>query len=265
MTEKLLLATDLDRTVLPNGEQEELPDARQRFHTLTEREEVCLVYISGRSEDLLKEAITEFDIPVPAYAIGDVGTSIFITHDSSWKPLQQWQEVIALDWQGKSHADLSALFSDVSTLTLQEKSKQNTFKLSYYAPEDTDRDALIAQMQSILDDASINASLIWSIDEEEHRGLMDVLPERATKLHALEFLQKFLGFDDSQTIFCGDSGNDMPALIHAPHAVLVANARDDVKKEAASSARNLYIAHENYSAGVLEGVAHFFPKIVDTV
>lgn len=263
--EPLLLATDLDRTVLPNGEQSEPQDARKHFATLASNADICLVYISGRGENLLRDAISEFSLPLPSYAIGDVGTTIFVTHDSSWKPLQEWQETIAQDWQGKTHADLSALFTDISELTVQEEQKQNTFKLSYYAPEDTDRDALIAKMRDILDREHIQASLIWSIDEQEHTGLMDVLPERATKLHALQFLQKFLGFSDERTVFSGDSGNDMPALIHAPHAVLVANARDDVKEEAKASARNLYIANENYSAGVLEGVAHFFPETADLI
>ena len=263
MMKQLLLATDLDRTVLPNGDHEEPSDARKHFRTLTQREEICLVYVSGRGETLLKEAISSYDIPPPDYAIGDVGTTIFVTRDSSWRPLEVWQKAIAPDWKGKTSIDLSALFLDISALTLQEESKQNTFKLSYYAPEDTDRDALLTHMQEILDREHIEASLIWSIDEQKHIGLLDVLPKSATKLHALNFLQNLLEFPDDRTVFCGDSGNDMPALIHAPHAVLVANARDEVKKEASSSANNLYITHENYSAGVLEGVRHFFPEITN--
>lgn len=259
--EKLLLATDLDRTVLPNGSQPEAPDARQQFRQFTEQDFVTLAYISGRGEQLLKDAIAEYDIPLPAYAIGDVGTTIFVTHDNSWQPLPEWQNAIAQDWNGKTHDELQALLADVDGLTPQEPEKQNTFKLSYYAAEDTNRDVLIDAMNERLKPEGINAALIWSIDEAQHTGLMDVLPKTATKLHALEFLMEFLGFTKDQTVFCGDSGNDMPALTSGLNAVLVGNARDEVKQEAIANSPNLFVATENYSAGVLEGVRHYFSEL----
>lgn len=259
--EKLLLATDLDRTVLPNGAQAEAPDARKQFREFVRQDHVTLAYVSGRGEQLLKEAVTEYDIPLPAYAIGDVGTTIFVTHDNSWEPLPQWQQTIAKDWNGKTHAELQALLTDIDELTLQEDSKQNTFKLSYYAPEDTDSGKLIAAINERLEPEGIDAALIWSIDEAEHVGLLDVLPKHATKLHALKFLMKFLNFTEEQTVFCGDSGNDMPALVSGLNAVLVGNARDEVKQEARRQSPNLYIAQANYSAGILEGVRHYFPGL----
>lgn len=273
MPDSLLIATDLDRTLLPNGEQEESPEARPRFHALTSRDEVTLAYVSGRGEALLKQALEEYGIPLPVYAIGDVGTTIFVTHDESWKPLEAWQRQIAKDWNGHDWDDMCSLFKEIEELTLQEDSKQNTFKLSYYAPEDTDRDALIANMQPRLDEKGIEAALIWSIDEQENTGLMDVLPKRATKLDALQFLRAHLDFSEDNTVFCGDSGNDMPALTSGLNAVLVANARQSVKDEALRTLASrhindkLYVAsggfmdmNGNYAAGILEGVAHFFPE-----
>lgn len=255
--EKLLLAADLDRTVLPNGAQQEPTDAREKFTAFTKQDFVTLAYISGRGETLLKAAIAEYDIPLPAFAIGDVGTTIFVTHDNSWQPLPEWQEAIAKDWNGNTHTDLLQLLSDIPELTLQEDSKQNTYKLSYYTPVDTDRDALITKMEQRLQPAGVQAALIWSIDEAANIGLMDVLPKTATKLHALEFLMEHLGFSKDNTVFCGDSGNDMPALVSGLNAVLVGNARDEVKQEAQSKSANLYIAKGYYSVGVLEGVAHY--------
>ena len=113
--------------------------------------------------------------PIDIVAIGDDGTTIFLTGDGSWNPLPEWQEAIAPDWADRTGDDLRLLFADIPPLTPQEDAKQNTFKLSFYAPEDTDRDVLLERMQIILEREGIAASLIWSIDEQERVGLLDVL------------------------------------------------------------------------------------------
>ncbi|MFA6259277.1 MAG: HAD-IIB family hydrolase [Candidatus Peribacteraceae bacterium] len=271
----ILIASDLDRTILPNGPQTESPGARPRLCALAQRPEVELVYVSGRGKTLLQEAVTQYAVPLPRYAIGDVGTTIFLPQ-ADWQPLDEWQAVIAQDWNGRTYADLQSLLKNIPELCLQEAEKQNTFKLSYYAHTDTDVAALRAAVQQQLEPAGVHASLIWSIDEIAQTGLFDVLPARATKAHAVTFLRTHLGYSEGASVFCGDSGNDLPALTSGMQAVLVANARDDVKKEALDILREkdaeqkLYIAYGgflgmngNYSAGVLEGVAHFFPHTID--
>ena len=251
---------------------EESSRARPLFRTLAKRPELTLAYVSGRHKGLLLEAIHEYDLPVPDYAIGDVGTTLYEIHDDEWRPWQAWEEEIAPDWAGRRHDELAALFEDIGTLTLQEPEKQNTFKLSYYAPMDADHDALLAEMDARLKQFDIRASLIWSIDEARHIGLLDVLPRRATKYHAIRFLMARTGFDAGNTVFAGDSGNDLPALTSGLQAVLIRNARKEVREEALRSAHEkgiserLYLArgnfldmNGNYAAGVLEGLAHYEP------
>ena len=274
MIDRLLICSDLDRTILPNGSQQESPQARRLLHILARRPEVTLAYVSGRHKALLLDAIAQYDIPVPDYAIGDVGTTIYEVTGDEWRRWQAWENEIAPDWCGRHHDDMAALFNDIPELTLQEPEKQNTFKLSYYTPEIIERNALLAEMQSRLDKQRIRASLIWSIDEAAHCGLLDVLPQSATKVHAIYFLMQQKGFDEEHTVFAGDSGNDLPALTSGLQAVLVRNARDDVREEAQAELSRkgqldrLYIArggfhgmNGNYAAGVLEGIQHFLPQI----
>ena len=273
MIEPLLLCTDLDRTLLPNGDPQESTQAREYFRAFTAHPEVSLAYVSGRHKQLVLDAIAEFAIPEPDYVIGDVGTTIYSIDNSVWTPWQAWQAEIAPDWAGYSHDSLATLFTDLHQLTPQEEEKQNTFKLSYYAPEQTDRDKLLSTMQARLTQKRIRASLIWSIDDNEHVGLLDVLPEGATKVHAIEFLMKQKGLGRERVVYAGDSGNDLPVLSSGIQSVLVANAREDVREEALRLAeRNhngatLYLAtggflhmNGNYSAGILEGVQHFIPE-----
>jgi hypothetical protein len=138
-----------------------------------------------------------------------------------------------------------------------------------------EKDSVIARIEMLLAEAGVEASVLWSVDEPKNIGLLDVLPKHATKLHAIEFLQHKLGYTLEEVIFAGDSGNDLPVLTSQIPSVLVANASDEIKQAAVQLSRHhghlraLYLAQSdtkhqgNYSAGVLQGVAHFAPHFVN--
>ena len=274
MPERLLVCTDLDRTLLPNGPQSESPKAREQFASLVASPRVTLAYVSGRHRALVEQAIFNYRLPAPDFVVGDVGTTIYrVGEEQSWARLTTWEDEFASDWAGRTHADLKALLHDLSALQLQEVSKQNEYKLSYYVPLQSDRDALSAVIRHRFAESGISATLIWSTDEPMGIGLLDILPERASKLHAVEALMKLNGFDCSNTVFCGDSGNDIEVLASPIPAVLVANGHADVKELARRLAdekgygAQLYIAqggfmgmNGNYSAGILEGIVHYHPE-----
>lgn len=268
----ILLATDLDRTLLPNGAQPESPLARPRFRRFAALPEVQLVYVTGRHKALVEQAMAEFDLPMPDFVIGDVGTSIHRIHAHAWRPRLDWQSAISLDWAGRSHGDLAAALADMPELRLQEAAKQGPCKLSYYAAALDDPSALMARARARLEATGARCKLVWSVDETTATGLLDVLPARAGKLHALEFLREHLGIPLDHTVFAGDSGNDLEVLASAVPSVLVANALESVRAEAVARAMaqghgaSLYLArgglggmNGNYGAGILEGVAHFIP------
>lgn len=271
---KLLLCTDLDRTLLPNGTQPESPLARRYFSRLTERPEVTLVYVTGRHKLLVQQAIKCYCLPQPDMVISDVGTKIYDLRTAGWTIWRDWETEITADWAGQTHADLRALFHDLAPLNLQEREKQNTHKVSYYVSLYEDKEKLIAEMDQRLRQHGVNASLVWSVDEPAAVGLLDVLPRGATKLHAIEFLRERLGYALEDTVFAGDSGNDLPVLTSRLPAVLVLNATETVRAAAREAAERS--GHQdaicfakggflgmngNYSAGILEGVAHYRPEL----
>jgi len=272
----VMLCSDLDRTILPNGAEPESPRARPLLHAVAARDELVLAYVSGRHEGLLREAIEQYQIPIPNFAIGDVGTTIYeVGPNQLWQAWSAWSRDIAPDWNGATRQDLAALLTGLPALRLQEDAKQNTFKLSYYTPVEFEREALLAEIDSRLHSQAVCASLIWSVDEAADVGLLDVLPARATKLHAVEFLAAELGIARERLVFAGDSGNDLPVLVSGLQAVLVRNAHAEVRAQATQEvaakglAGKLYLAqgdfmdmNGNYSAGVLEGLAHFVPETV---
>ena len=264
---RFLLCTDLDRTLIPNGAQPESPSAMQRFRRLASRDEITLAYVSGRHRALIEQAIAKYDLPQPDFAIADVGATIYRIGSSGWRQWDEWDAQIEPDWHGLSRDELYRLLSVFPVLRLQEPEKQNRHKLSFYAPLETDVQQLLGGMEARLKQAGIRANLIWSVDEAAAVGLLDVLPASANKLHAIAFLMQQQGFGHENTVFAGDSGNDLDVLKSGIQAVLVTNADAKTKRQAADGAGCLYIAkggylgmNGNYSAGILEGLAHYLPE-----
>lgn len=268
----ILICTDLDRTLLPNGPQTESPEARPLFRELVSQPDVSLTYVSGRDKRLLLDAIKEYELPIPDFAITDVGSTIYAIRNNNWQIWDQWHTEIATDWGHHNQQTLAELLHDIKQLRLQEPAKQGKYKLSYYANEQTDTSSLFRQINQHLQAHHIKANLIWSIDETSHTGLLDILPQSANKLHAIRFLMTTQGFLSEQTVFAGDSGNDQEVLCSDLQAILVANATTEVREQAIKLARSnglesrLYCAEGGlmgmngyYAAGILEGVVHYLP------
>lgn len=274
MTEKrLLLCTDLDRTLLPNGAQPESPQARDYFRHLTQHNNVTLVYVTGRHRELVEEAIQTYDIPLADFVISDVGTCIHDCRGEDWQLWPEWEQHIDPDWAGKQYNELHEMLVGIPFLKLQETSKQNKHKLSYYLPLDADQHHISRDIHKRLNSNGIQANLVWSIDEPAAVMLLDILPAHAGKLEAIEFLRQQLSYHLEDTLFAGDSGNDISVMASELPAVLVANASDEVRDEAIQMANNantrshLYLAqggllgmNGNYSAGILEGLIHYHPE-----
>lgn len=271
---KLLLCTDLDRTLLPNGTQPESASVRKKFGQFASREEVTLVYVSGRDKVLIQQAIKNYQIPMPDFVVADVGSTIYQIQNKKFHAMEQWASEIENDWHGKNNKDLQKLLRHFKDLRLQEYAKQKPHKLSYYVPLHTDHENLLNKINACLEKEAVKANLIWSIDDGAGLGLLDILPASANKKHAIEFIMSEFNFSLDETIFAGDSGNDISVMASPIHSILVANATDDVKKMAIEQAQlnntiqSLYLAqgdffgmNGNYSAGILEGIVHYIPEV----
>lgn len=264
-----LLCTDLDRTLIPNGKQPESANALELFKRLASCREVTLAYVTGRHRAIIEQVIEDFGLPQPDYVIADVGATIYQVDSSGWKQWGEWDAQIAPNWHGLDRDHLLGLLSVFASLRLQEKEKQQPHKFSFYVEPETDARKLIEEISMRLRQADIMANLIWSVDKESGVGLLDILPVSANKLHAIRFLMQQKGFGNEDTIFAGDSGNDSDVLVSDIPAVLVANADAETRKLVSDANQgSLYLAqgdyldmNGNYSAGILEGVAHYRPEV----
>jgi len=269
----LLVAADLDRTLVPNGPEPESPGARDAFARFVASGGVVLAYVSGRDRRLVEEIMAAFDLPAPDFVIGDVGTTVWRVGNGTWDIDAGWRDHLAARWAGLGSAGIAALLAPMAALTMQEKHKQGEFKVSHYVAASARRDLLDNEVRRRLDDAGVNANRVWSMDQASNVQLLDILPAGADKLAALEYVGECTGIAGENMLFAGDSGNDIAVLASALPSVLVANALPEVARDALAASRaagtteRLYIArggflgmNGNYAAGILEGIAHFFPE-----
>lgn len=127
-----ILATDLDRTLLPNGSWTSDPGAIDLFNKLTEKHDVLVVYVTGRNLNLTENAIKEFGVRYPNILCGDVGTSIRKYEDGEWKFDDGWVDHVKREsprWDAMAIRDAVA---GIDGIREQESEHQNQFKQSYY-------------------------------------------------------------------------------------------------------------------------------------
>ena len=272
MSRRILISTDLDGTLIPDGRVTESPHARERFARLVCRPEVTLAYVTGRHKALVEEAIGDVSLPIPQLVIADVGATIYDVDPGNWRPWVSWERLLAEQWPAGTAAELSRLVRGASGLRPQEESKQAEFKVSFYLEEGADSREILADVEARLSRLETPARLIFSRDSKG-TGLLDLLPPAADKLSALEFILEREGLRSDSCVFSGDSGNDLEVLASHVPAVLVANASSEVEAEARELAAarghsdSLYIAqggllgmNGNYASGILEGLVHFLPE-----
>lgn len=262
-----ILATDLDRTLLPNGSWPPDPGAIDLFNELTQRHDVLVVYVTGRNLDLAENAIREFGIRHPHVLIGDVGTSIRKYENGNWMSHGGWDAHVK---QTSPRWDARAVRSAVTTvdgLTEQEREHCGPFKQSYYV--DHDRNGAILKVVDELAKGRFDEVIIYSFDSQSGQGLLDFLPQSATKQTALEYVAEEYGVDKADVVFCGDSGNDIFPLTAGFSGVLVRNADDQLVANVrqatdANPELKVYFAKGDfmglsgfYTSGVIEGAYHY--------
>lgn len=262
-----ILATDLDRTLLPNGSWEGDRDAIKMFNDLTEREDVLVVYVTGRNLALTEAAIKEYGVRYPNVLVGDVGTSIRKYGQGVWTFDEGWIDHVNMTSPRWDAGAIRDMVSGVAGIREQEPEHLNEFKQSYYADHEK-KDGMLKEIDELVK-GRFDEVIIYSYDSQDGKGLLDFLPNSATKQTALEYLAEEFGQEKGQVVFCGDSGNDIFPLTAGFRGVLVRNADEQLVrsvKKAMEEDANLvaYFASGNfmglngyYTSGVIEGAYHY--------
>lgn len=262
-----ILATDLDRTLLPNGSWESDAGAIELFNELTEEHGVLVVYVTGRNLDLTEKAIREFGVRHPNVLIGDVGTSIREYENGEWKFDDGWISHVKQASPRWDAASIKSAISEVEGIREQEREHLNQFKQSYYV--DHGRKGQILEKIDKLVKGKFDEVIIYSFDSQDGKGLLDFLPDSATKQTALEYVSEEFKSRKEDVVFCGDSGNDIFPLTAGFRGILVRNADEQLVQNVKLAVENnadlkVYYAKGNfqglngyYTSGVIEGAYHY--------
>ena len=262
-----ILATDLDRTLLPNGRWEGDESAISLFNELTEKHDTLVVYVTGRNLDLTEKAIQQYGVRHPHFLCGDVGTTIRKFENGEWHDDEGWVAHVKRSSPRWDAAGIKRAVATVEGMREQEDEHQNQFKQSYYVVHEK-KDEVLQQVGALVK-GRFDEVIVYSFDPLDGKGLLDFLPNSATKQTALEYVAEAFGVAKEEVVFCGDSGNDIFPLTAGFRGVLVRNADDQLVenvKEAMGRDPSLqaYFAKGNfmglsgyYTSGVIEGAYHY--------
>ena len=262
-----ILATDLDRTLLPNGSWPPDPGAIDLFNELTEKHDVLVVYVTGRNLALTEKAIKEYGVRYPDILCGDVGSSIRKYKNGEWTFDAGWIEKVHRDCPRWNAMAIRDAIAGIDGIREQESEHLNQFKQSYYVEHDK-KDQVLKKVDQLVK-GKFDEVIVYSFDPQDEKGLLDFLPASATKKTALEYVAEEFGATHEDVVFCGDSGNDIIPLTAGFCGVLVKNADEqlveNVKKAMVDNPDlKIYFAKGDfkglsgyYTSGVIEGAYHY--------
>jgi len=244
-----LIATDLDRTLLPNG-VDPYDDSMPLFEKIVAENNFILAFVSGRHKELVLDAMREYQTPEPDYIIGDVGTTLWLREEDDFKRDESWDRTIKSKTKNWDIESFKKKIGETDGLKIQEKEKQNIFKLSYYIHNVILSKKIVEYVKDVVLNTCEckDANIVYSIDEVKNIGFLDVLPKSATKEGALEYLRKKLSIDMDEVLYSGDSGNDILPLTFGYNAVVVRNAIDEVRNQVLEIAKEKNIEDKIYFA-----------------
>jgi sucrose-6-phosphatase len=238
---KFLLITDLDDTLVGNDRA----TIKLNQKLLTVRENLYLIYATGRSSDFAKQLKVEKQLLEPDYWVTGVGTEIF--NEEKKDPV--WADKLSQQWNRDAIVSVTRSFPDLIPQSLQE---QNPFKISFCLnrPQNS---SILKELQTELDRSNLIYKIIFSSNRD-----VDILPHNADKGLAISYLRERLQIPAELTLVCGDSGNDISLFQQGTLGVIVSNARSELIDWYSSNKQpNLYLASSPYAEGILEGLRYF--------
>jgi sucrose-6F-phosphate phosphohydrolase len=237
-----LFSTDLDGTLLGN------PEAAWRFaetwQSLPAGRRPLLVYNTGRTVADTQSIVSARQLPEPEFIIGSVGTEL---HGSLYNWGGEFCAQFGRDWDVER---IDEIVGSIPGVKRQPGPGHcHPFKSSWFW--NRARADELGRLEDQLREAGLQVVVIYSC-----RYFLDIVPARAGKGRALEWLCQRLGMPTSEVLVAGDTANDSAMFLLADvNGIVVENALPELV--AITDARRTYLARQPMADGVLEGLVHF--------
>jgi len=234
-----LLVCDIDNTLLgDDAALQELIDLLSR-----DRERIAFAIATGRRVESAVEVLRDSGVPMPDILITAVGSEIHYGH--SLNPDLEWMGRLRHRWD---RAAVMEALSDVPGLVAQPEEEQREFKCSYWL--EGDQVPLKRDIVRRVKERGVQCTVIVS-----HDRYVDVLPSRASKGLAVEYLGWKWRIPREKTLVAGDSGNDAEMLRGDAMGVVVGNYSPEL--EELRSEPRVFFATAPFAGGVIEGMHHY--------
>ena len=231
--------TDIDNTLLGDAAGLKVFLAWLKRH----RGEIAFGIATGRRLDSAQTVLARNGVPAPDVWVTSVGTEIHYGADAT--PDRGWETHINHRWESKR---LRELLLEQPGLELQPEIDQRRHKVSFFVdPAEFDG---VSAIQQLLHQADLHARVVYS-----NERFLDLLPERASKGHAVRYLADKWGIPLEQLLVAGDSGNDEDLLRGRMLGVVVGNHQPELEK--LRGFERIYFAEAAHARGIVEAVEYF--------
>jgi len=207
------------------------------------RKTIIFGIATGRGLDDALATLKRHHIVQPDVLITGQGTQIHyapnLTEDAVW--------LRHIDHQW-SRAAVHDILKGVPGLTMQPKSCQSAFKLSYFIDPDV---ANVNEIRQLLLRNEQAVNVIFSFGQ-----FLDVLPVRASKGLALRWCAEQFGFPLEKTLVAGVTGADADMLRGNTLGVVVDN-RHLAELSGLANIEKIYFSEKPHAAGILEAMQHY--------
>lgn len=247
LSAKYYVITDLDGTLLEGSDVTGLNELRDWLNVNSGQ--VAFGIASGRNKGITLQAIEKYNLPQPDFLICSAGSEIYYTEN--YIPDKGWDSHINYLWKRDEIQEKLKTFPGIR---LQEPDAQWPFKLSYYVDDFTADD--MANLYKFLDDHKFKTKVLLTDNK-----FLDILPFRASKGSAVQYLSHKWNQPASHIITAGNGGNDKDMLTGKARAIVVSNYSPELEELKKNKA--IYFAKHPLSKGVLDGIRFHMAAIKD--
>lgn len=237
--QRTVLATDLDGTFVGGSEQQRA----ELYAWLREhRDDVVLMFVSGRGQDHMRELAQDLDVE-PDVFIGDVGTSVEPGARGSREALEPVWQWLRGTWPTHAPRRIEAVMSRHPRLRAQPVAGGR--RMSYFYDDEPAALRAAGELRTLGFDVLLSDNQYF-----------DVLPRGVQKGPTLLRTLRALGLSPQRTLVAGDTLNDLSMFRTGLGGVAVGN-REPALDRALRGSANVHLSLLPGAAGVLQALQRF--------
>ncbi len=234
------LFTDLNLSLI--GDDEALKELLQVVRA--NRERLLFAISTGLRRRTALRLMHKHGIPEPDILVTSAGTRICYAPKLADDP--HWRGHIAWQWTPEI---VRRVLDDVPGLVRRERKYHSAFKISYKLAEQGGPS--IGDIEARLRQAEQSVNVLFS-----HQRLVNVVPVRASKGHALRYVAGRFGLPLERVLAIGGSGADEDMMRGNTLAAVVGN-RAHEELVGLEPGQNIYFASRPFAGGILEAIDRY--------